>query len=212
MFCTGIENSVPTINGGRTRIDEMQSCGHYDRWQEDFSLVAEIGIEFLRYGPPIHTTWTGVDQRDWAFADVTFAELKRRNIVPIVDLCHFGLPDWLGTFQNPDFPELFAKYASDFAHRYRWCQLYTPINEMYICAMFSAKYGWWNEQLTSDRAFVTALKHIVKANVLAMRAIVRVRPDAIFVQSESSEYFHATNQRRLQQPSTLMKCAFCRWT
>ena len=39
--------------------------------------------------------------------------------------------------------------------------------------LFSARYGWWNEQLTSDRAFVTALKHIVKANVLAMQAILR---------------------------------------
>jgi beta-glucosidase/6-phospho-beta-glucosidase/beta-galactosidase len=64
---------------------------------------------------------------------------------------------------------------------------------MFICATFSAAYGWWNEQMRSDTAFVTALKHIVKANVLAMERILRVRPDAIFVQSESSEYFHAEN-------------------
>ena len=38
MFATGVENSVPTIDGGRTRVDEMASCGHYDRWQEDFGL------------------------------------------------------------------------------------------------------------------------------------------------------------------------------
>ena len=72
-------------------------------------------------------------------------------------------------------------------------QLYTPVNEMFICATFSAKYGWWNEQLSSDKAFVTALKNIVKANVLAMPEIIEVRPDAIFIQSESSEYFHAEN-------------------
>jgi hypothetical protein len=29
--------------------------------------------------------------------------------------------------------------------------------------------------------------------VLAMRAILRVRPDAVFIQSESSEYFHASS-------------------
>jgi beta-glucosidase/6-phospho-beta-glucosidase/beta-galactosidase len=52
-------------------------------------------------------------------------------------------------------------------------------------------YGWWNEQTTTDQGYVTALKHIVKANVLAMHAILKVRPDALFVQSESSEYFHA---------------------
>ena len=60
-----------------------------------------------------------------------------------------------------------------------------------ICATFSARYGWWNEQLTTDRSFVTALKHIVKANVMAMIEILKRRPDAIFIQSESSEYFHA---------------------
>jgi len=193
MFCTGIENSAPTIDGGRTRIDEMQSCGHYARWQEDFALVQELGIEYLRYGPPLHQTLLGPGRHDWEFADLAFADLKRRNIVPIVDLCHFGVPDWLGNFQNPDFPAQFAAYARAFAERFPWVQLYTPINEMYICAVFSARYGWWNEQLTSDAAFVTALKHIARANVLAMRTILEVRPDAIFIQSESSEYFHAEN-------------------
>ena len=208
MFCTGIENSVPTIDGGKTRIDQMESCGHYQRWREDFSLVTDLGIQFLRYGPPIHSSWTGPGKCDWAFADETFAELKRRNIVPIVDLCHFGVPDWIGNFQNPDFPKLFADYARAFAERFAWCQLYTPINEMYICAMFSAKYGWWNEQLTTDRSFVTALKHIVKANVLAMQAIIERRSDAIFVQSESSEYFHATNPAAIPRAEHLNEMRF----
>ena len=193
MFCTGIENSIPTINNGRTRVDQMDSCGHYLRWREDFDLVQDMGIQFLRYGPPIHRTFLGPGKYDWEFADLTFAELKRRDITPIVDLCHFGVPDWIGNFQNPDFPMLFASYASAFAERYHWVQLYTPVNEMFICAVFSAKYGWWNEQLSDDRAFVTALKHIVKANVLAMTNILKRRPDAIFIQSESSEYFHAEN-------------------
>jgi beta-glucosidase/6-phospho-beta-glucosidase/beta-galactosidase len=93
---------------------------------------------------------------------------------------------------------LFAGYARAFAERFPWIQLYTPINEMYICAQFSAMYGWWNEQLKSDRAFVTALKHLVKANVMAMRQILDVRPDALFIQSESSEYFHAENPKAIK--------------
>ena len=193
MFATGIENSIPTINNGRTRVDQMESCSHYARWQEDFALVQEMGIQFLRYGPPIHRTFLGPGRFDWEFADLTFAELKRLDITPIVDLCHFGVPDWIGNFQNPDFPVLFAAYCAAFAERFPWVQLYTPVNEMFICATFSAKYGWWNEQLTGDRSFVTAVKHICKANVLAMTEILKRRPDAIFVQSESSEYFHAEN-------------------
>ena len=189
-FATGIENSNPTIDNGRVRIDEMDSCGHYKHWSVDFDLVQELGLSFLRYGPPLYKTYLGPDRFDWSFADATFADLRRRKIIPIVDLCHFGVPDWIGNFQNPDFPKLFEAYASAFAARFPWAQLYTPINEMYICALFSARYGWWNEQLRSERSFVTALKHICKANLLAMKAILGRRPDAIFVQSESTEYFH----------------------
>ena len=191
MFATGIESSAPTIRAGSLRRDEFELCGHYERWQEDFELVLELGIRFLRYGPPLHRTFVGADCFDWSFADVTFEGLRQRRLIPIADLCHFGVPDFIGDFQNPDFPELFARYARAFALRFPWVQLYTPINEMYICALFSAKYGWWNEQRTDDRSFVRALKHIVLANVLAMHAILDVRRDAIFIQSESSEYFHA---------------------
>ena len=193
MFATGIENSIPTINGGRTRIDEMELCGHYRYWEKDFDCLEQIGIRFLRYGPPIHKTFLGPQKYDWEFADLTFADLLKRDIVPIVDLCHFGVPDWIGSFQNPEFPYHFATYAKAFARRFPWVQLYTPVNEMFICATFSAKYGWWNEQGTTDRTFVTALNNIVRANVMAMSAILEVRPDAIFIQSESSEYFHAEN-------------------
>ncbi|MFC7515368.1 family 1 glycosylhydrolase [Herbaspirillum sp. GCM10030257] len=198
IFATGIENSAPTIQGGRIRMDEMEKCGHYQHWLTDFDLVQELGVHFLRYGPPLHTSLLGPQRYDWSFADETFEALRARDLIPIVDLCHFGVPDWLGNFQNPDFPPLFASYARAFAERFPWVQLYTPVNEMFICAVFSALYGWWNEQTKSDRCFVTALKHLVKANVLAMRAILQVRPDALFVQSESSEYFHAENPRAIR--------------
>lgn len=191
MFATGIESSNPTIQGGRVRVDQMEKCGFYRHWRADFALLDELGIRFLRYGPPLHRVWLAPDRYDWSFADETLSELQRRNIVPIADLCHFGVPDWLGNFQNPEFPRLFASYARTFAERYPWVQLYTPVNEMFVCATFSGLYGWWNEQGTTDRTFVTALKHIVKANVLAMWAILDVRADALFIQSESSEYFHA---------------------
>jgi beta-glucosidase/6-phospho-beta-glucosidase/beta-galactosidase len=191
LFATGIENSAPTINNGRLRRDQLAECGHYDRWREDFELVRQVGCNALRYGPQLHTTLRAAGRHDWSFADEAFAEIRRLGIRPIVDLCHFGVPDWIGDFQNPDFPELFADYAGAFAARFPWVQLYTPVNEMFITAVFSARYGWWNEQRTDDRSYVTAIKHVVRANVLAMKEILRHRPDAIFIQSESTEAFHA---------------------
>ncbi|HEY0867687.1 MAG TPA: family 1 glycosylhydrolase [Fimbriimonas sp.] len=202
VFATGIENSYPTIQGGRHRVDEMEACCHYKNWRTDFDCVEELGIRFLRYGPPIHRVWLADGRYDWEFTDLTFNDIKRRDLIPIVDLCHFGVPDWIGNFQNPDFPALFARYARDFALRYPWVQLYTPVNEMFICATFSAYYGWWNEQMTTNGSFVTALKHIVKANVLAMKEILDVRADALFVQSESTEYFHASSPKAIGPAET----------
>ncbi len=199
LFATGVENSNPTIHQGRTRVDEMELCGHYRHWRKDFECVEELGIRFLRYGPPIYRCYLGPGRYDWSYADETFHDLRQRQITPIVDLCHFGVPDWIGNFQNPDFPRLFAEYAAAFARRFPWVQLYTPVNEMYVCAQFSARFGWWNEQLSDERSFVTALKHIVQANLMAMHAILGEKPGALFIQSESSEYFHAEEPHAIKQ-------------
>ncbi len=195
MFATGIENSYPVVqdNKGRRRVDEMEKCRHYERWQEDFHLVYELGISYLRYGPPYYKVHLGAGRYDWEFADQTFALLRKLKITPIVDLCHFGVPDWVGDFQNPDWPDLFAEYAKAFAKRYDWIRFYTPVNEIFVCATFSGQYGWWNEGVRSDQGFVMALKHLAKANLRAEAEILRVQPTALFIQSESSEYFHAAH-------------------
>lgn len=154
-FCTGIENSAPVIPGrdGRPhRIDQMAASGHERRWREDFHLVRELGLRCLRYGTPYYRTRAGPGRYDWSFADAAFGELRRLGIVPIADLCHCGLPDWLGDFQNPDFPRYFAEYAEAFARRYPWIWLYTPVNEMLVTAEYSALRGFWNEGQRAARA------------------------------------------------------------
>src|SRR5438045_3341437 len=193
MFCTGIENSYPIVTdkaGRRLRRDGMELSHHYRYWKKDFRLAKEIGCDHIRYGPPYYSTHAGPGKYDWSVADKAFRELRRLKIEPIVDLCHFGVPDWVGDFQNPQWPQLFADYAAALSRRYPWLRLFTPVNEIFVCARFSAALGWWNEQQKSDRAFVTALKHMARATLLAEEAILQVQPSACFVQSESSQYIH----------------------
>lgn len=211
MFATGIENSYPTVaapGGGSRRVDEMAKCGHYDHWQDDFRLVNELGIHTLRYGPPLYKTHLGPSRYDWSFADEAFHSLKDLGITPIADLCHFGVPDWIGSFQNPDWPRLFAEYAGAFAKRFPWVRYFTPVNEIFIAATFSALYGWWNERMTTDKAFVTALKHLCHANILAMHTILHEQPTAIFVQSESTEYFHPAHPDIMYEANVLNERRF----
>ena len=189
LFATGIECSCPTLDGGRWRMDAMEMTGHYRHWETDLDLVRALGVRYLRYGPPLHLICQGPGRYDWAWLDRVMETMRRLGIVPIVDLCHFGLPDWLENFQNPEVPEALAAYAEAFAGRYPWVRFYTPVNEMYVCARLSALEGLWNEQETSEAAFVNATCHLAKAAVLMGQAIARVRPDIVFINNESSEFY-----------------------
>ena len=152
MFATGIECSNPTVKNGTVRRDQLEECGHYKHWRDDLYLVCELGLKVLRYGLPIHKTFLGPGKYDWSFADEVMREMQRLRITPILDLLHFGVPDWLGNFQNPELPIHFADYAEAVAQRYPWVRYYTPVNEIYVTARLSGKDGVWNEQLKDDRA------------------------------------------------------------
>jgi beta-glucosidase/6-phospho-beta-glucosidase/beta-galactosidase len=213
MFATGIENSYPKIprrGGGRKsiRVDEMEKCGHYRLWREDLALVRELDLNYLRWGPANYQVFQGPGKYDWAWVDDVVAEMRRLGIWPIIDLCHFGLPDWLGDFQNEDFPEYFAEYAGAFARRYPDIHYWTPVNEILICALFSGLWGWWNERGTTDKTFVRHITNLCKANVMAMQAILRYVPDAVFIQSESSEYVHPSTPKMMPKARFLNERRF----
>jgi beta-glucosidase/6-phospho-beta-glucosidase/beta-galactosidase len=197
LFSTGIENSYPTIAGGK-RIDEMEKCGHYARFAEDFALTKEMGIRYLRWGPPLHKVFLGPGKYDWEWTDAAMNEMRRLDIEPIVDLCHFGVPDWLGNFQNPELPRYFAEYAEACAVRYPWVRYWTPVNEIFVAALFSAWLGNWNECLRGHKPFLTALRNMCLMNVLGMDAISRRCNEPIFIQSESSEYWHPAHPEMIE--------------
>ncbi|MBC8166808.1 MAG: family 1 glycosylhydrolase [Bryobacteraceae bacterium] len=192
-FATGIECSNPVITGKEglsVRRDQLAECYHYTRFKEDLYLTRELGLDVLRYGLPYHLVNPARGRYDWGFADEAMGEILRLGITPILDLLHFGVPDWLGDFQNPELPVCFAEYAGRVAERYPWVRAYTPVNEIYVAARASGKDGVWNERLKTDRGFVTALKHLVAANIEATKTIARYCGNLIVVQSESAEYVH----------------------
>jgi beta-glucosidase/6-phospho-beta-glucosidase/beta-galactosidase len=193
MFATGIECSYPRVkakNNRMVRRDQLEECEHYERYADDLGLVKEMGLKFLRYGLPYHRIHLGPGKFDWEWSDAAMGEMHRLEIEPILDLCHFGVPDWIESFQNPDFPLHFAGYCEAVAKRYPWVRFYTPVNEIFVAARMSARDGVWNECQKDDRAFITALKHLVAASILGNHRIATVRPNCVIVQSESAEYIH----------------------
>ena len=116
---------------------------------------------------------------------------------PITDLCHFGVPDWIGNFQNPDWPELFGEYAGAFARRFPWVRFYTPVNEIFVTATVLGRV-----RLVERAAGLgPELRHRLEASVprpicWRKQPFSSVQPTRMFIQSESSEYFHAARPGR----------------
>jgi len=190
MFATGIECSNPTIKNGTIRRDLLEECGHYERFEEDLNLIKDLGLKVVRYGLPYYKINHAPGNYDFEFADRAMRLIRELELTPILDLMHFGVPDWVGDFQNPELPIHFADYVAAVVDRYPWVRFYTPVNEIYVTARVSAKDGIWNEQLRSDRAFVNAIKHSAAASILATHEIAKRRNDCVIVQSESAEYLH----------------------
>jgi beta-glucosidase len=74
--------------------------------------------------------------------------------------------------------------------------------------LFSAKYGWWNERLTTDAALVRATLNVSRAGRLAMAAVRDVAEDAVFIQSESCEYTHASGAGTVARADFINKRRF----
>jgi beta-glucosidase/6-phospho-beta-glucosidase/beta-galactosidase len=193
VVATGIECSAPVIEGG-VRQDELRKTGHWERYRDDLALVASFGIRYLRYGVPFHVVARDPDRSrfDWDWTDRAMEALQAEGLEPILDLLHFGLPDDIAGVGDPRLLSRYEGYAAAVAERYPWVRYYTPVNEPFVTAWFSAKEGYWNERRQDDVSFVAALDNILHCVVRGMELISERRPDAIFIQSDACDSYTTT--------------------
>lgn len=160
-WAAGIEDSfitAPWPATGRT-LDEYEVTDHYERFREDIGLMAHLGVSAARYGIPWHRINPAPGVWNWDWSERALDCLLENNIAPIVDLVHYGVPDWIeGAFVNPDFAARMAEYsfraAEKFRGRIHW---WTPLNEPRITAWFCGKTGTWPPYKRGWRGFVQVL-------------------------------------------------------
>lgn len=193
LWATGIEDTfvfAPHAATGRT-LDEYELTLHYDKWEADLSLVAELGVPAARYGLP----WYKVEPRpgvfDWDFADKTLARLLDSGVQPIVDLVHYGTPAWMAdSFLNPDFPRHMAAYARAVAERFkgrvRW---YTPLNEPRITAHYCGRLGWWPPYHHGWKGLVRVLLAVCRGIIHTDRALAEVDPEIIRLHVDATDLY-----------------------
>jgi hypothetical protein len=173
---SGEEASDPTVlhEGAVVRVDELAASGHLDRQDADLADVAGLGVRLWRYGMPWRQTEVEPGVYDWALWDQALAGCDRHGLTPVVDLCHFGLPDHLGGFCDAGWVDAFVRYVDAFLDRYPEPRFFTPVNEPMITARCSGLWGVWNDRRASPGDYGLALAHVTLAN---LEAIARVRAD-----------------------------------
>jgi dTDP-4-dehydrorhamnose reductase len=169
--------------GDRWR-DQLAETGHRFR-PADIELIASLGVKTVRY--PI--LWESVAPRhpdgcDFTWTDARLARLHSLGIEVIGGLLHHGSGPHYTSLLDPDFAEMFGRYAGRVAERYPHIRRWTPINEPLTTARFSALYGHWYPHRRDYPAFLRALVNQCEGIRRAMLAIRQVIPDAQLLQTE----------------------------
>lgn len=172
----GEEASDPTVlhDGAVVRVDELVASGHLQRQDADLADVARLGVRLWRYGMPWRLTEPRPGEYDWTLWDRALRACEQHGLVPVIDLCHFGLPDHYAGFCEPQWVEGFVRYVDEFLARYPTLQFFTPVNEPMITAMCSGYLGIWNDRRASRRDYMAALAHVTLAN---LEALARIEAD-----------------------------------
>jgi len=103
------------VHGGDT-LDV--ACDHYNRFDEDFALMASLGVKTYRLSiawPRIYPSGDGpLNQAGLDFYHRLFASMKKHGITPWVTLFHWDLPQALeecGGWTSRVTVDAFARYA-----------------------------------------------------------------------------------------------------
>lgn len=192
----GVECSLVRV-GDKVR-NQLVETGHWARLA-DIDALAELGTKAVRY--PIlwdMVAGDGPGELDFSGYDERLERLRGHGIRVIGGLLHHGSGPPYTHLLDPDFPDLFAKYAERVARRYPWIEDWTPINEPFTTARFSYLYGLWQPHVRNiDDALRATVNQCLAIN-RAMRAIRGIIPHARLIASEDIGKTFATAELSYQ--------------
>lgn len=190
IWAAGIEDTfVPQTRPGHRALDEYELMGHYDNWRADLDLCRELGLKCLRWGVPWYKVEPEPGRYDWDWVDRVINHMvENLKIEPMIDLVHYGCPSWLDRgFTNKQYPEFVARYAGEFAKRYKdRIKWYTPLNEPIITALMCGMRGLWPPYRRGDRGYIEVMLQIAKGIQLTVKRIQEIDPSALMFHVEAT--------------------------
>lgn len=100
------------------------ACDHYHRFEEDVSLMKELGLKAYRFSvswPRVMPAPGVVNEKGISFYNRLIDRLIESGIKPMLTLYHWDMPTWVyekGGFLNKDTIKYFSDYTSVVAERF----------------------------------------------------------------------------------------------
>jgi beta-glucosidase len=185
----GIEDTfVPNVGLGRRSLDEYELTQHYGNWEADLELVADSAARLLRYGLPWYRINPEPGRFVWSWADRVVDALAELDAEVIVDLVHYGTPQWLDNqFLNLGYPQAVAEFAFRVAERYGdRLTAWTPLNEPQWTARLCGELGTWPPALTGHDGYLQVMTAVCRGISLTQQAIQAAAPGSTIVHVEAS--------------------------
>lgn len=162
------------------------ACDHYHRYEEDISLMRQLGLKAYRFS----ASWSRVlpsgrgriNPKGLDFYDHLVDRLCAANIEPLLTLHHWDLPQALqdeGGWDNRNTSHAFADYAALMVKRLGdRVKYWTTFNEPSVITTIGFLTGEHAPGIQDPRMAYQVAHHLLVAHGLGVQAIRAAKPDA----------------------------------
>jgi beta-glucosidase len=181
---------------------------HYHRYAEDFDYLTKMNMNAYRFS----IEWSRIEPKEgsWNAEAINhykeyIAELKRRNIEPIMTLLHFTLPTWFadkGGFEHRANIKYFVRFAERaVAELGKGVKFIITINEPEVYGVASYFHQDWPPANPSLWKTLRVVHNQIAAHKKAYRAIKAINPRFKVSIAKNSVYFYPGDTAWLSRAS-----------
>jgi beta-glucosidase len=189
---------------GRLPHKSGLACDHFQRFDQDFALLADLGQISHR----LSIEWSRIEPRPGELSHQALDHYRRvleslraHGIEPIVTLHHFSNPIWLaeqGGWNRREVVGRFARFARRVVREYRdLVRYWVTLNEPGVYASQGWILGVWPPNRTGDmRGAFTVLRNMALAHGRAYHAMKAEQPEAKIGVAHHWRLFDPADPRR----------------
>ena len=165
-------------------VQSGAACDHWNRWEEDFQLISELGLNSYRFS----VEWSRIEPTEGTWNNDALAvysnmvdNLLERGIRPVVTLHHFSHPQWWeakGGFADRANAPHFVRYCERvFEVLSDRVETWVTINEPTVFSTMGYTLGMFPPGRRSLRATLRVMRNLLLAHADVYQALKKIRPE-----------------------------------